>query len=292
MSEWLACSAPNTYRVINRPIVVAVVVVAVVHEKSLYRFSQENQISTNNLNTKFENIFIYFLFHWKWSIAPGEMHASYHIDWLGNASSKLLKCNIDMANEAKYSHSCNMFLLLLLRFSPSSASSLYLFFSFSLGWVSVLVCVLHAVSVWNKDCHTRGRHILVIQQTFSKHAVEWIPRNENYQNQRENIFSHNHCESWRALSERTLEINLASRNILIRCFAFVRAYLIRPGRSVYVASYGNCWTPNVCVWLAKQENRREESEQRVVRTLPHWLYLRFYFIIKEYKTDDEQKEQK
>lgn len=53
-----------------------------VHEKSLYRFSQENQISADNLNTKFEISFVSFSRSiWKWSIAPGEMcivHASWH----------------------------------------------------------------------------------------------------------------------------------------------------------------------------------------------------------------------
>lgn len=176
----------------------------------------------------------------------------------------------------------------------------FLFFCFfHFLWAGCLFsCMLHAISVWNKDCHTQGRHILVIQQTFSKHALEWIPRNENYQNQRENISSHNHCERGRKrASERTREINLASRDILIRCFCLcARIFnLARPAIRGELRKLLD--SIRMCsVWLAKQENRRKESEQRtqsrrvgVARTLPHWLYLRFYFIIKEYKTDDQKK---
>lgn len=130
---------------------------------------------------------------------------------------------------------------------PSASSSslllrlqFFLIFHFLCAGCRCPVYVACSFSLEQRLSYTRKAYILVNQPTFSKHAVDWIPRNENYQNQRENISCHNHCEREGARerpSESTLKINLASRDILIRCFAFVRAYLIQPGRGMW----GELW---------------------------------------------------
>lgn len=181
MTEWLACSASHTYIASlphSRHTSLSLLLgcwVARENEKSLYRFSQENQISqTDNLNTKFENA---VSFHWN-DRSHQVKCACDHIQphtyrWL-NASSKLLKCNIDMANEAKYSHSCNMFLLplllLLLLFilrQPQLHFCLFFFTFYSaficfwLGVVCTAACMQFQFEKY-KDCHTRGEAVHIV----------------------------------------------------------------------------------------------------------------------------------